>query len=472
MNKRKVDFCIIGAGSGGLTVAAVASQLGCKVVLIEKNKMGGDCLNYGCVPSKSLLAAGKCAQSMRQADRFGIENANPEIDMKKIIARVQAVIATIAPHDSVERFNQLGVDVIMGEGRFVDKKTVQVNETFIEAKHTIVATGSRAAIPPIPGLDDVPYLTNETIFSIEEKPAHLIIMGGGPIGCELAQAFLNLGVKVTVLEMFNILPKDEPEMVDILRTHLLDDGLQLYEKVKVLNCTKTEDGVVVTFEDGPESKEIAGSHLLVAAGRRVNIENLNLEAAGIQYNARGIKVNRSLRSSNKRVYAIGDCAGSFQFTHAAGYHASIVIRKTLFKLPAKVDHKAMPWVTYTHPEMAHVGLTTAMADQLGKRYHVEKFSFADIDRAQAEHATLGGIMVLVDKKARILGVTILGEQAGELILPWGIAISHGLKMSAMASCIAPYPTMSDITKRVASQYYASTLYSKKTKKVVRWLSRF
>ena len=470
MMKRRVDFCIIGAGSGGLTVAAVAAQFDLKVILIEKNKMGGDCLNYGCVPSKALLAAGKRARAMQTADVFGIDNVAPTIDMMKVMSHVQGVIQTVSPHDSLERFIKLGVEVIFGEGRFIDKKTVQVEGVFVEAKHFIIATGTHPAIPPTPGLENVPYLTNETVFSLKEKPTHLIIMGGGPIGCELAQAFLDLGVKVTVLEMFQILPKDESEMVTILREKLIEAGVNLRERVKVLNCAKTNKGVLVTYENAHESYEIAGSHLLVATGRRVNIENLNLEAASVKYNVRGIKVNAGLRTTNKRIYAIGDCIGRFQFTHAAGSHAGVVIRRTIFKLPAKMDEKAMPWVTYTHPELAHVGLTKAMAEQQGISYHVAQFPFSDIDRAQAEHATMGGIMVLVGKKAHILGATILGENAGELIVPWGLAIQQGLKMSAMANMIVAYPTLSDITKRVASHYYASTLYSAKMKKLVRWLN--
>ena len=467
-----VDLCILGAGSGGLSVASAASQMGLNVALIEKNKMGGDCLNYGCVPSKSILAAAKCAKIIRDTEPFGIENTEPKVDYTKLRDHIRGVIETIAPHDSVERFTGLGVTVLLGPACFVERNVVEVNDQRIKAKRFVIATGSRASIPPIPGLDQVPYLTNETIFDLSEKPEHLIVIGGGPIGCELAQAHCLLGTKVTLLEVFNILPKDDSECVDVIRQHLLSDGMNLYEKVKVDRIEKTSTGIAVSIVRDGKKETIEGSHLLIATGRKPNVNDLGLEKAGVKYTERGILVDSRLRTSNKRIFAVGDVAGGFQFTHIAGYHAGIVIRNALFHLPAKVDYKAVPWVTYTKPEMAHVGLNEAMAKDKGIRYQILTTPFSDIDRSQAERQTKGLIKVLVSPKGVILGTTIVGAEAGELILPWVLAIQNNLKIGAMAGVIVPYPTRNDISKRVAGSFYTKTLYSPKVQRIVRFLAKF
>ncbi len=363
MQNIKIDLCIIGAGSGGLSVAAGAVQMGASVVLIESGKMGGDCLNYGCVPSKAIIAAARKANAFRTADAFGIENTSPNVDYAKIASHIKKVIATIAPNDSVERFTKLGVNVIQGEGYFIDPKTVQVGEQQIQARRFVISTGSSAAIPPIPGLEDTPFYTNENIFDLSEQPEHLVIIGGGPIGCELAQAHLLLGTKVTLLEGFSIMPKDDQDAVKVVKENFLTQGLNLFEGIKVENCAVENKKIQVTIDNKGTKQVIEGSHLLIAAGRKPNLEDLQLEKANISYHPRGINVDARLRSSNKKVFAIGDAAGSFQFTHAAGYHAGIVIRNALFHLPAKVSYKAMPWVTYTTPELAHVGLNEDMVKQ-------------------------------------------------------------------------------------------------------------
>ena len=474
-NVVKCDLCIIGAGSGGLSVAAGAAQMGADVVLIEKGKMGGDCLNYGCVPSKALLAAGHAVQDARHATRFGVDVGEVEIDGKKVFDHVHDVIAGIAPHDSVERFESLGVNVIQGAGRFTGPNRVEVNDQIVQAKKIIVATGSRAFVPDIEGLDGLYVLTNENIFELDSVPEHLIVVGGGPIGCELAQAFRNLGASVTILEMFKIMPKDDPELVRVVRNRLLADGVVIHEGVTVVRAQGTKDvpEIVCEDDDGREHV-IKGSHLLMAAGRRPNVGGLDLERGGIDYTPKGITVDARLRTSNKNVFAIGDVAGGLQFTHVAGYHAGIVIRNALFKLPAKAKHQSVPWVTYTDPELAQVGLTEDQArDQFGaENIRVLSHPFKENDRARAERSTDGLVKVVVTKKGKILGAGIAAPRAGELIQPWVLAMEQGLKIGAMASTIAPYPTLGEVNKRAAGSFYTPSLFSERTRKIVRFVLKF
>ncbi|MCA3358038.1 MAG: FAD-dependent oxidoreductase, partial [Roseomonas sp.] len=362
------DLCIIGAGSGGLSVAAGAAQMGASVVLIEKHLMGGDCLNTGCVPSKALLAAAHAAHAQRNPGQFGIASHEPALDFAKVHQHVHGVIAAIAPHDSVERFEGLGVTVIQAPASFTGPAEVQAGTHRIRARRFVVATGSSGAIPPVHGLGDIPYLTNETIFGLTEKPDHLLVLGGGPIGIEMAQAFRRLGARVTLVERAAILPRDEPEPVTILRDALIREGITLHEGIEVVAARQTSLGVELELRGNAGPVLVQGSRLLVAAGRKPNTAGLGLEAAGIEFTPRGITVDQRLRSSNRRVFAIGDVSGGPQFTHIAGYHAGIVIRNALFGLPAKVDYAALPWVTYADPELAHVGLTEAAAREAG--HHV------------------------------------------------------------------------------------------------------
>jgi pyruvate/2-oxoglutarate dehydrogenase complex dihydrolipoamide dehydrogenase (E3) component len=465
------DLAILGAGSGGLSVAAGAAQLGAKVVLVEKHKMGGDCLNYGCVPSKALIAAGEAAAAIRSSRRFGVNGHEPAIDFARVHAHVHGVIAAIAPHDSVERFRGLGVNVIEAEGRFSSPITLVAGGTEIAARRFVVATGSRAFVPPIPGIDQVPYLTNETVFDLTEAPGHLIIIGGGPIGLELAQAHRRLGSAVTVLEAFSILPKDDPDAAAVVRERLSAEGVDIAEGAKVERVTREGNRISVTIATGSGSRSVEGTHLLVAAGRRPNVSNLGLEAAGVECTSGGIKVDHRLRTTNKRVFAIGDVAGSYQFTHVAGYHAGIVIRNALFNLPAKVDTRAVPWVTYTDPELAHVGMTLREAKDKDGSAKSVTWPFKDNDRAQAERATEGFIKAVVGKGGIIAGATIVGRHAGELILPWVLAVQRRLAIKDMTSIIAPYPTLSEVTKRVAGAWYTPQLFSPRTRAVVRLMQR-
>jgi pyruvate/2-oxoglutarate dehydrogenase complex dihydrolipoamide dehydrogenase (E3) component len=466
-------LCIIGAGSGGLSVAAGAVQMGASVVLIEKGKMGGDCLNYGCVPSKALLAAGHAAHSHASSGQFGIAEHTPKIDYQAVHTHVHDVIAGIAPHDSVERFEGLGVNVIQGEAKFTSPKEVEVNGQIVRARRFVVATGSSAFVPPIEGLDATPYLTNETVFDLTVAPQHLIIIGGGPIGCEMAQAHRQLGCGVTVVEASKILPKDDPDLVDVVRTTLCEQKINLIEGATVTRTAKSADGVSVTFKRDGKSETVSGSHLLIAVGRKAATDSLNLDAAGVEISKSGIEVDAGLRTSNRKVYAIGDCAGGLQFTHVAGYHAAIVIRSALFRLPAKTDHSAVPWVTYTNPELAQVGLTESEArEEHGDSIRILTWPYQENDRARAELKTNGLIKAVIAKNGRILGCGIAGAQAGELIQVWILALSQGLKIGALAGMIAPYPTLGELSKRVAGAYYTPSLYSTKTRWVVKFLSLF
>ncbi|HEX2480009.1 MAG TPA: mercuric reductase [Geminicoccaceae bacterium] len=466
------DLCVIGAGSGGLTVAAGAVQMGARVVLIEQGRMGGDCLNYGCVPSKSLIAAGRVAHTIRNAVRFGINGHEPQVDFLRVRNHVRGVIATIAPQDSQERFERLGVNVIRARACFVGPQELEADGRRIQARRVVVATGSSPAVPPLPGLAEVPHLTNETVFELTERPEHLIVIGGGPIGCELAQAHRRLGARVTVLELFRILPKDDPDAVQIVRERLLAEGIDLREGVQVKGVALEGNGIAVTIEQAGTEQRMTGSHVLVAAGRRANVDGLGLEAAGIEYSDKGIKVDARLRTSNKRVYAIGDVVGGLQFTHVAAHHAGVVLKNILFKLPAKVEEHAVPWVTYTDPELAHVGLTAAMAKKRGVAVRPVRWSFEENDRAQTERDTGGFAKALVDRRGRIQGATIVGERAGELIHAWVLALANGIKIGAMAQFIAPYPTRGEVSKRAAGSYYTPKLYSDRTRRLVRFLTRF
>ncbi len=472
IKKIKVDVCIIGAGAGGLSVAAAAVQMGATVVLIEHEKMGGDCLNYGCVPSKSLLAAAKSAKECQQSAHFGIHVESVAIDFAQVMSHVRGVIDTIAEHDSVERFTKLGVQVIQAKALFQDPHTVIAGDAIIHARRFVIATGSTATIPPIPGLEQTAYSTNETIFSLTAKPEHLIVIGGGPIGCELSQAFALLGCEVTLLEGVKILPRDEQDLVSILREQLIQDKVKLYEDIRVINVSQQNNAIHIQIERSGQQQTIIGTHLLVAAGRKANVAGLNLPAANIAYTDRGIQVDNRLRTTNKHVFAMGDVAGGYQFTHIASYHAGIVIRNILFRIPAKVNYRAVPWVTYTMPELAHVGLLAEEALKNDSKVRVLNFSFSDNDRAQTERATVGSIKVITTAKGKILGTTILGAHAGELLLPWIIAIQEGRTIRDFTNAIAPYPTLSEISKRVAGEFYVTMLFSTRIKKLVRFLSRF
>ncbi len=464
----RFDLAVIGAGSAGLSVAAGAAQLGAKVALIERGRMGGDCLNTGCVPSKALLAAAHAARTVRDAARFGIIAAEPAIDWDRVRAHVQGVIAEIAPVDSEARYRALGATVIRGEARFVDRATLSVDGRTLTARRFVVAAGSRAAVPPIPGLDQVPYWTNDSLFDLTIKPDHLLILGGGPIGLEMADAFAGLGCRVTVIEAARIAAKDDPELAAGLRQALTRRGVTVREGVRIEAVAPGPD---LMLADG---SRIAGSHLLVAAGRTPNLEALDLAAGGIAAGPAGIATDRGLRSvSNTRVFAAGDIAspegiGPRAFTHVGSYHAGIVIRRALFRLPARIDYAALPRVTYTDPELAQTGLTEQEALASGMSVQVLRWPLAENDRAIAERDP-AGLAKLVVNRGRVVGAGILAPHAGEMISLWSLAISRRVKLSALAGMIVPYPTRSEAAKRAAGSFFASRLFSPRTKALVRVL---
>jgi pyruvate/2-oxoglutarate dehydrogenase complex dihydrolipoamide dehydrogenase (E3) component len=469
------DLCIVGAGSAGLAIAAGAQQMGADCVLIERGRMGGDCLNYGCVPSKALLAAGKASRFHRLAEKYGVNYPPPDVPFQQVHDHVHGVIAGIAPHDSQERFEGLGVTVLRGSGVFTDPRTVQVAEAdaTVRARRFVLATGSTAAVPPIPGLSETPYLTNETVFDLTERPEHLIVIGGGPIGTELGQAFANLGSQVSIVEMARLLPPNEPEAADLLRDHLTADGIAVHEGAKVTRVARTDGGVSVTLETDQGERRIGGSHLLIAAGRRSMLDGLGLDAAGIRHDKGRLQVDARLRTSNKRVFAAGDIAGGPQFTHVAGYHAGIVIKNALFRMPAKADHSAVPGVTYTSPEVASVGLNEAAArSRHGEGIRVLSWPFEENDRARAERKTEGVVKAITTAKGKILGCTIAGAHAGELIYPWILAVQKGMKIGDIAQMIAPYPTWGEVSKRAAGSFYTPKLFSERTRGLVRFLAKF
>lgn len=455
MKKIETDICVIGAGSGGLSVAAGAVQMGARVVLIEGGEMGGDCLNSGCVPSKALIAAAKAAQAMRLGGKFGIRPVEPEIDFAAVKDHVAQVIETIAPVDSQERFERLGCTVIRAFAKFVGPNAVQAGDVTVTARRIVIATGSRAFVPPIPGLDGVPFLTNETVFALREKPSHLIVIGGGPIGMEMAQAHRRLGCDVTVIEGAKALGRDDPEMSALVLSQIRAEGVAILEEAPVAAVSGKEGAIDVKLADG---RTIAGSHVLLAVGRSVQLDGLNLEAAGVSYDRKGVKVDASLRSTNRKVYAVGDAAGGLQFTHVAGYHAGIVIRQIVLGLPAKAKTSHIPWATYTEPELAQIGLTEAEAQKTyGDTLSVIRQEFGHNDRAQAEGKTAGLMKVMV-VKGKPVGASIVGPMAGEIVGLWALAIANGMKMGEIAGMVAPYPTLGEISKRAAGAYFSPKLF--------------
>lgn len=463
----EADICVIGGGSGGLSVASGAAQLGKKTVLVEGGKMGGDCLNYGCVPSKALIAAGSAAHTFRASETFGVTPAEPNVNYDQVHEHVHDVIAGIAPHDSVERFEELGVKVIQEYGQFESSTTLKAGDKLIKAKRFVIATGSSPSVPPIPGLADVPYITNETIFDLKTVPEHLIIIGGGPIGLEMAQAHKRLGARVTVIALA-FMENDDPELVEVLLNTLREEDIDLKDKVNIQNIRQEDNQIKVILE----GETIEGSHLLVATGRKPNLDKLDLEKAGIEYSRAGITVGADLRTSNKSVYAIGDVVGGAGFTHKAGYDAGIIIRRIVFGMFwAKADYKALPHATYTSPELASVGLSEKKAkEKYGENINIVKWPYQENDRARATRATKGMVKVVTDKKGKILGASIVGKSADELLAVWTLAINESLKIGAMANVISPYPTLGEISKRAASSYYTASLFSDKTKKIVKLLS--
>ncbi|MGB8487545.1 MAG: FAD-dependent oxidoreductase [Xanthobacteraceae bacterium] len=468
MDELRPDLCVIGAGAGGLSVAAAAAAFGVPVVLIEKGRMGGDCLNYGCVPSKALLAAARRVAGMRTASDLGVNAAAVRVDFPAVAQHVRDTIAALAPNDSAARFTGLGVRVVAGSAQFAGRETVTVDDRFtIKARRFVIATGSTPSVPRIPGIAQTPFFTNETIFDLALQPEHLLIVGGGPVGVELAQAFRRLSSTVTVIEAATPLGKDDPECAAVVLAALERDGVVFRSGVRLVKVAGAST-IQVTLSGG---EVIEGSHLLIAAGRTPTIEGLGLERAGVATTPHGITVDRHLRTTNKHIYAIGDVIGGLQFTHVANDHAGIVIRHALFRLPARIRYDAIPWVTYTDPELAQVGLTEDQARRAGHAVRILRWPYHENDRARIERASGGHIKVVTNRRGRILGATIVGRDAGELISIFTLAITQRLNIRALAGFIVPYPTLAEIGKRAAMSHFTPSLTSPMVRRIIGWLRR-
>ncbi len=465
------DVCVIGAGSGGLSVAAGAARLGARVVLIEKDAMGGDCLNTGCVPSKALLAAAAHAASLRHAPDFGIHAAGAEVDWSRVRAHVREVMAQIAPNDSVERFEGMGVRVLRAAASFLDHRSVRAGDDVVRSRYFVIATGARPFVPAIDGLEQVPYLTHETIFFHERPIEHLIIVGGGPIGVEMAQAHRRLGAKVTLLETGRVLARNDPELARIVLDCLEHEGVRAYEACRGLRLSQLANGrIEACFEAAAGGRKMSGTHLLVATGRRANTEGLQLERAAVRCADRGIEVDERMRTSNRRIFAVGDVTGGYQFTHLAAYQAGIVLRNMLFKWPARAN-ASVPWVVYTDPELAHVGLSEAEARRRRRTVRILRWPLKENDRARAERSTEGLVKVIVTPAGRVLGASMVARHAGELIQPWILAVHKRMHIRDMASMMVPYPTRGEVNVRAAGEFFRERLFSPRVRQLVRVLLR-
>ena len=466
-----VDICIIGAGSGGLSIASGAAQLGRSVVLYEAEEMGGDCLNYGCVPSKALIAAGKHAHALTMGTPYGVKPAKPKVDFEQVKAHVKGVIEHIAPVDSQERFEGLGCIVVREKASFKDGRTVESATTITKAKRFVIATGSRASAPPIPGLKDTPYLTNEDVFDVDNLPKHLLIIGAGPIGLELGQAFARLGSKVEIIDIAPPLGSNDTEHVTVLTDALKSEGVIFHTPVNTKLIRKTESGVAIDLDDGTV---LTGSHLLVAAGRKPSIDGLNLGVANIAINRGGVVTDKFLRTSNKKVYAVGDVSGRGGLTHAAGHHASIIIKNFYFVpfFNASAETEIMPAVIYSQPELASIGMSEQLARETHSDVRVVKWDFDENDRAIAERNMAGGVKIIARKNGKILGASIVGESAGDLIQIVAVAMANKTKIIGLTKIISPYPSRGEAIKRAASSWYTDAVFGPKAKTLSGLLTRF
>jgi pyruvate/2-oxoglutarate dehydrogenase complex dihydrolipoamide dehydrogenase (E3) component len=463
------DIGVIGGGAAGLTVAAGASQLGAKTLLIEKEKeLGGDCLHFGCVPSKTLIRTAHVYHQIRNSRHFGLPGVElPPVDFKEVVKRIKSVISIIQKHDSVERFCQLGAKVEFGEAVFTDEHTIRLNGKAYSAKNWVIATGSSPSIPPINGLDKTSYITNKEIFYMDHLPESMIILGAGPIAAEMAQAFCRLGTKAYVIQRSNqILSREDKDMADEVMNVLNSEGVVFYLNTSIVGIN--DDGkkkkVFIKKSSDGKTLTLSAETILVAMGREANLFDLSLENTGIDFSNKGIIVDNRLRSKQKHIYAAGDVTGTYQFTHAAGYEGGIVISNAIFHLPKKVDYTLMPWCTYTNPELASIGMNEKQASDAGIEYSVWTEAFKDNDRSLAEGEKIGKIKMILDQKEKPIGVQILGPHAGELLSEWVAVLNGKVKLSTLASSVHPYPTISEINKKVAGAFFSPKIFSEKVKK--------
>lgn len=467
--KPEFDLCIIGGGAGGLVVAAGGAALGAKVALVEKHRLGGDCLWSGCVPSKTLLHTAKLAHAMRHAPHWGLPACEPAVELQDVLRRVSDVITTIAANDSPERFRALGVEVLFGAGAFLNAHCFALGDRRLSAKNFVIATGSRPAAPPVPGLQDVPYLTNESVFRLREPVPRLLVLGGGPVGVELGQAFARLGSEVHIVERgTQLLPAEDADMAAVVEQRLLAEGVRLHLKAEALRVGGAAGAIELVLKHGNGELILRGTHLLVATGRRANSEHLGLEAAGVSLDERGCVITDDrMRSSARHIYACGDVTGRFPFTHAAEHQAGVILRNALFHLPAKAERRVMPWCTYSDPELARVGLSEKEARQWNIAYEAYTFPFREVDRAQIQGETEGCAKLLTDRKGRLLGASLVGPHAGELIGEYVLALAKGMKAKDVSSVIHVYPTLAQVNRRVADQRLKARL----TPSAKKWIRR-
>jgi len=462
------DIGVIGGGAAGLTVTAGAAQAGAKTLLIEKEKkLGGDCLHYGCVPSKTLIKTAHVYHLMRNAREFGLPGMDlPPIDFREVAKRIQSVIDKIQHHDSEERFCKLGAKVEFGEPTFVDEHSIRLHGKTISAKNWVLATGSSPAIPSMEGLNETPFITNKEIFYLDHLPKSLIILGAGPIAVEMAQAFCRLGSNVWVVQRSNqILSKEDKDMADKVMGVLQSEGVTFHLNSSILGVRDLGHEREVTIRsNGGHTTQLRGEKILVALGREANVEGIGLEGLGIEASKKGIKVDKRLRTQQKHIYAAGDVTGQYQFTHAAGYEGGVVFTNAIFHLPRKVDYTFLPWCTYTHPELASIGMNEKAAEAAGIEYSIWTEEFKNNDRSLAEGEEVGKIKMVLDGKEKPIGVQIVGPQAGELLNEWVAVLNGKMKLSTLASAVHPYPTLGEINKRVVGNFFSPKIFSERVKK--------
>lgn len=464
------DICVIGGGAGGVAAALAAAAFGVPTVLIEREATGGVHLNTGGVPSKAMLAAARRAAVARGSQAFGVRASTVDVDFSAVQRHVHDTIARLAPDHSAARLSGLGVRVIKGAASFKDRRTVTADGIEIKARRFIIATGSAPLVPAVPGLDSGPYLTTDTVFALEHLPPRLIVIGAGPTSVELAQAFRRLGSDVTMLAPGEALPESDPEAAAIVLAQLEREGIAVKTGVSLVHVSHIAHSVAITIEVDGRQEMVEGSHLLIAGERKAATEGLGLEAARIKHDASGIKVNRKLKTSNRRVYAIGDVvAGQPHYANAATYQAGLVIRNALFRASVRMDRAAVPSVVLTEPELAQAGLTEAQARQRRLKFHIVRWPYHHNDRAQAECSVNGEIKVVVGKKGEILGATIVGAQAGEMIGTWCLAIAQGLNIRTMLDVPLPSLTLSEIGNRVALDFFTPNLTRPRVRRIISWL---
>jgi len=463
------DLVIIGGGSAGLTAASFAVQLGVRVALVEGHRLGGDCTWTGCVPSKTLLRAAKVAHEMRTASRYGLPPADPQVDLRAVMTHVRAVVASVYQEESPEALRANGIDVFLDNARFLDPHTLAAGQTTLTARHILIATGAHPSVPPIAGLDAVNYLTYESIWDLDRLPQHLLVVGAGPVGCEMAQAFRRLGARVTlIVSSDRVLPREEPAASRALGEAFEAEGINLRYHARAKRIWQDEAGIYLVAGDD----EMAGDALLIAAGRRPNVDGLDLEKAGVAHSASGIQVNDDLRTSQRHIYAAGDCIGGPQFTHYAGWQAFMAVRNALLPGASKGITDQVPWTTFTDPEVAHAGLTEAQArDRFGDSVAVSEWPMNRVDRAVTDGRTAGFIKLVHKTDGHLLGATIVAERAGEMIHEWILAFDSGLKVGDLSRAIHVYPTYSIASMQLSAAFRTAQLLDGTSGRVVRALAR-